>query len=92
MNIVWKDKRKGIGKSGDLLLTRRSVDATPSGDRNEAGNILWGATSKKLGIGNLMIHAGVHAFSLLDEGRFDEKGEQVSIAIGRIIYERYWSK
>ena len=39
MNIVWKDKRKGIGKSGDLLLTRRNsdaitvsydVDATPS--------------------------------------------------------------
>jgi len=24
MNTVWKDKGKGIGKSGDLLLTRRS--------------------------------------------------------------------
>jgi len=24
MNKVWKDKGKGIGKSGDLLLTRRS--------------------------------------------------------------------
>jgi len=24
MNIIWKDKGKIIGKSGDLLLTRRS--------------------------------------------------------------------
>jgi len=24
MNTVWKDKEKVIGKSGDLLLTRRS--------------------------------------------------------------------
>jgi len=24
MNTVWKDKGKGIGKSGDLLLTRRN--------------------------------------------------------------------
>jgi len=24
MNIIWKGKRKGICKSGDLLLTRRS--------------------------------------------------------------------
>jgi len=24
MNTVWKDKGKGIGKSGDLLLTRHN--------------------------------------------------------------------
>ena len=30
MNIEWKNRETVIGKSGDLLLARRSVDATPS--------------------------------------------------------------
>jgi hypothetical protein len=34
----------------------------------------------------------VHAFSLLDEGKFDEAGEQIAIAVGRLIYERAGKK
>ena len=33
MNIRWKDKERVICKSGDLLLARRSEDASPSGGR-----------------------------------------------------------
>jgi len=31
MNKVWECKEEVIGKSGDSLLVRRSVDVTPSG-------------------------------------------------------------
>jgi len=53
MNIEWKYKEKIIGKSGDLLLARRSVDATPSGGKslenrlyiNNNNNIIEGKTA-----------------------------------------------
>ena len=30
MCIEWKDKKAVIGKSGDLLLARRSLETSPS--------------------------------------------------------------
>ena len=33
MCIEWKDKKEVIGKSGDLLLARRSLETSPSGVR-----------------------------------------------------------
>lgn len=56
-------------------------------NRNEAGNVYWGATSKKVGLPGIITIVGVQGFSLLDEGKFDERGEQTSIFLGRMIYE-----
>jgi hypothetical protein len=57
-------------------------------NRNEAGSVFWGATTEKLGIPASIVVLGVHGFSIIDEGKLDEKGEQTAIILGRIIYEK----
>jgi RHS repeat-associated protein len=57
-------------------------------NRNEAGNVYWGATTEKLGIPATIVVLGVQGFSLLDEGKLDERGEQTAIFVGRLLYEK----
>ncbi|MBP6871382.1 MAG: RHS repeat-associated core domain-containing protein [Bacteroidales bacterium] len=56
-------------------------------NRNEAGNVFWGATTQKLGIPGMLMSAVVQAFTLKDEGKFDERGEHTAIFLGRTIYK-----
>jgi len=57
-------------------------------NRNEAGNVYWGATTEKLRIPYSTVIIGVHGYSLLDEGKLDERGEQIAILIGRSLYAK----
>ena len=61
-------------------------------NRNEAGNVFWGATAGKLGFGIAGAIVGVQGFSLLNEGKFDEKAEQKAIVRGMLIYDVYGKK
>ena len=61
-------------------------------NRNEAGNIYWGATAGKLGFGIPGTLLGVQIFSLIDEHKFDEKSEQKAIVRGMVIYDIYGKK
>ena len=49
---------------------------------NEMGNILWGATAAKFGFTSFWAQSGAYAFTLWDEGKEDEYGEQRAIEIG----------
>lgn len=53
-------------------------------NRNEAGNLLWGGTTAKLGMTNELTWLGSQGFTLLTERYSDEVGEQNSIYLGRI--------
>jgi uncharacterized protein RhaS with RHS repeats len=57
-------------------------------NRNEAGNVYCGATTEKLGMPGAIVILGVQGFSLLDEGKLDERGEQTAIFVGRLLYEK----
>ena len=61
-------------------------------NRNEAGNIYWGATAEKLGFGIPGTLLGVQIYSLINEGKFDEKSEQNAIVRGMLIYDIYGKK
>ena len=55
-------------------------------NRNEMGNILWGATTGKLGMTDELVWIGSQSFTILDEGKTDEIGEQNAIFKGRLSY------
>jgi hypothetical protein len=56
-------------------------------NRNEAGNVLWGATAAKVGIMYQVAAMGGQGFSILFERKLDEKGEQQAIKMGYGVYK-----
>lgn len=55
-------------------------------NRNEAGNVLWGATTSKLGMTAELVWLGSQGFTLVSERQADEVGEQNAIYKGRTSY------
>jgi RHS repeat-associated protein len=53
---------------------------------NEVGNILWGATAASFGWTSFWGQTGAYLFTLKDEGKPDEAGEQRAIEIGVFIW------
>jgi RHS repeat-associated protein len=51
-------------------------------NRNEAGNVLWGATAAKLGIPLWLSLSGAQGFSIIFEQKMDESAEQNAIEKG----------
>jgi RHS repeat-associated protein len=56
---------------------------------NEVGNILWGATAASFGFTSFWAQTGAYVFTLKDEGKPDEAGEQRAIEIGVYIWNKY---
>lgn len=56
---------------------------------NEVGNILWGATAGSFGFSSFGARYGANLFTLYDEGRSDERGEQIAIHIGVTIWNKF---
>jgi len=56
---------------------------------NEVGNILWGATAASFGFTSFWAQTGAYLFTLKDEGKSDEAGEQRAIEIGVYIWNKY---
>jgi len=55
-------------------------------NRNETGNILWGATTAKLGLTGELTWLGSQGFTFVTERQADEVGEQNAIYRGRTSY------
>jgi len=58
-------------------------------NRNEAGNVLWGASGAKVGLPLDFLKIGANAFTKYKEGKRDEYGEQVAISWGWQAFYKY---
>jgi len=58
-------------------------------NRNEAGNVLWGAFGAKVGLPLDFLKIGANAFTKYKEGKRDEYGEPVAISRGWQAFYKY---
>lgn len=59
-------------------------------NRNEAGNVYWGAAAAKVNWSLPVAMGIVQGYTLLDEGSFDESSEQYAIARGYVGFLLWW--